>query len=392
MSKENTRHASETQRKDKWIDYTGYRNTTSNVLSRNASLQSVQPVVSKSSQSQTSQAHFAKISRGLTYWMSFWDSFDSTVHKNPSISKVDKFNYLNSLLEGPARRAVQGLTLTEANYDSAVEILQERFGKSQQIISAHMDELMKLQPSNNDRPASLRYIYDRFSVHVRGLASLGISTEQYGSLLIPVVMSKLPNEIRLQVARNSTDDIWKIEDLLETIKKEVEARETREQVKTNESPRKPPLGKPPFEKPPISTASSLVANKVGEKPFKCAYCKEYHYSASCERVKDPNQRKEILVKERRCLNCLRPGHVDSVCKNPKVCRHCGERHHQSICPTLSNSRNDERPTINTPEKEIANVTTTNTVRNKGTVLLQTAKAMAFNEDNSKSRGGGGTRI
>ena len=108
----------------------------------------------------------------LTNWMSFWDSFESAVHKNPSISKVDKFNYLNSLLEGAARRAVQGLTLTEANYDSAVEILRERYGRPQQIISAHMDELIKLQPSHNDRPASLRYIYDRISVHVRGLASL----------------------------------------------------------------------------------------------------------------------------------------------------------------------------------------------------------------------------
>ena len=38
---------------------------------------------------------------------------------------------------------------------------------------------------------------------------------------------KLPNEIRLQVARNSTDEVWKIEELLLTIKKEVEARETQ---------------------------------------------------------------------------------------------------------------------------------------------------------------------
>ena len=36
------------------------------------------------------------------------------------------------------------------------------------------------------------------------------------------------------------------------------------------------------------------------------------------------------------------------------------------------------------EKEIGNITTTNTVRNKGKVLLQTAKATAFNEDNLKS--------
>ena len=192
------------------------------------------------SQEPKAKARLPKLSlpkfRGdVTKWSTFWDSFQSAIHDNREISKVDKFNYLNSVLEGTAARAIAGLTLTASNYDNAVEILQDRFGKPQQIISAHMDELIKLQPSHNDRPASLRYVYDQISVHVRGLASLGISTEQYGSLLIPVVMSKLPNEIRLQVARNTTDYIWKIEELLQTIKKEVEARETSEHVKTGES-------------------------------------------------------------------------------------------------------------------------------------------------------------
>ena len=37
-----------------------------------------------------------------------------------------------------------------------------------------------------------------------------------------------------------------------------------------------------------------------------------------------------------------------------------------------------------PEEETRNTTTTKAVRNKGTVLLQTAKAIAVNEDNTKS--------
>ena len=59
----------------------------------------------------------------VTNWCSFWDSFNSAVHVNPGLSKIDKFNYLNSLLEGNAKRAIQGLTLSDANYDSAIEIL-----------------------------------------------------------------------------------------------------------------------------------------------------------------------------------------------------------------------------------------------------------------------------
>ena len=87
-------------------------------------------------------------------WGSFWDSYSSAIHDNKEISNIDTFNYLNSLLEGAALRAIQGLALTGANYDSAIEIVKERFGKPQQIITAHMDEILKILPST-DRLSSL---------------------------------------------------------------------------------------------------------------------------------------------------------------------------------------------------------------------------------------------
>ena len=136
----------------------------------------------------------------VTTWMGFWDSYKSVVHDNVSLSKIDKFNYLRSLLEGAASRAIQGLALSSDNYDSAVEILERRFGKTQQIISAHLEEILKLQPCLTDRPSSLRFLYDKLSVHVRGLSSLGVSSQEYGSRLIPIIMSKLPNEIWLEIA------------------------------------------------------------------------------------------------------------------------------------------------------------------------------------------------
>ena len=50
---------------------------------------------------------------------------------NVNLSKIDKFNYLRSLLEGATSQAIQGLALSSDNYDSAVEILEQRFGKTQ---------------------------------------------------------------------------------------------------------------------------------------------------------------------------------------------------------------------------------------------------------------------
>ena len=37
------------------------------------------------------------------------------------------------------------LTLSNANYDAAIEILKDRFGQPQQILSAHMDQIFKIQ-------------------------------------------------------------------------------------------------------------------------------------------------------------------------------------------------------------------------------------------------------
>ena len=100
---------------------------------------------------------------------------------------------ISSLLGGTASKAMQGLTLTEVNYDLAVELLQERFGSKQVIISAHMDELTKLQDSTLDSPSSLRNIYSKITVHTQGLGSLGVDLNHYGALLVPLIMPKISN-------------------------------------------------------------------------------------------------------------------------------------------------------------------------------------------------------
>lgn len=42
---------------------------------------------------------------------------------------------------------------------------------------------------NNDRPQSLRFVYDQIIVHIKGLKTLGVGSNQYGSSLIPIIMT-----------------------------------------------------------------------------------------------------------------------------------------------------------------------------------------------------------
>ena len=56
-------------------------------------------------------------------------------------------------MEGEAAMTIQGLqglSLNEDNYDPAVEMLQGRFGNTQQIITSHMEEVLKLPDCTGD--------------------------------------------------------------------------------------------------------------------------------------------------------------------------------------------------------------------------------------------------
>lgn len=72
------------------------------------------------------------------------------------------------------------------------------------------------------------------------------------------------------------------------------------------------------------------------------------------------------------------------CRNPKTCRHCSQRHHQSVCLLRDQERRDQEKSAQkeaTPP-EIKTTTTSVHSKSRGTVLLQTAQAMAVNNQNS----------
>ena len=83
---------------------------------------------------------------------------------------------------------------------------------------------------------------------MRGLAYLGVSSDKYWSILIPIVMSNLSGDVRLQIVCKNTIDIWKIDELLDAIRTGKKSRQvnlTRELKKSvDDNSRKPSKSKP----------------------------------------------------------------------------------------------------------------------------------------------------
>ena len=250
-----------------------------------------------------------------------------------------------------------------------------------------MDDLLQLPTCSGTKPAELRLILDKVSVNVRGLESLGVKSEQYGSFLIPIIMSKLPADVRLQIARVTTKDVWEIEEVLSVLKSEVQAREMSNSMKTKDT------ASSPRYKPPPSTGNNI----------RCIYCEEDHFSSSCEKVKDPQARKNSLKKQGRCFLCLKRGNRMNQCDSNRRCRKCPGRNHQSICESTSRKppSNQVQPPGQQPSGQLSNkpeqeattrpalnenqpgVTTTSVTRSQRRALLRTARTCAYNMDNSE---------
>ena len=106
---------------------------------------------------------------------------------------MNKFSYLRGLLEGSAKSIIAGFALTAANYEAAVTLLKKQFGKRNLIQRAHVEELMKVVPVYNDRDTPrLRSLYDGVEMHYRGLTAIGVEEATYSSIVVPLILDKLP--------------------------------------------------------------------------------------------------------------------------------------------------------------------------------------------------------
>ena len=254
-------------------------------------------------------------------WTPFWDAYKSAIHLNPDLSEIDKFNYLRSLLDHTALDAITGLALSTANYQQAIEILEKRFGNKQVIISKHMDALMNLETITSDRNLrELRRLYDQTESHVRSLKALGIEPDSYGALLSPVLLAKLPPDLRLIVSRKVSQSSLEMEALLTNFEEELIARERAN----------PQASRRPHDRP--SPSSALFSGSRGSKTEpQCSYCQQSHPSSTCSSVITLTDRRNSLKTSGRCFNCLRRGHVARTCKSSSRCLKCKKRHHTSIC-------------------------------------------------------------
>ena len=328
-------------------------------------------------------------------WQSFWDTFQSAVDGNAGISPIEKFTYLKSCVTSTAESAIAGLPLTADNYKVAIDILKDRFGKPQLLISNYMDALLKLPSVNSvHETKKLRELYDKIEINIRGLNTLGVESQSFGNLLVPIIMEKIPSELRLIVSRKfGSEETWNLDALLNALKTELEARERCTAMKTSGSNGNTPRYEQykARSKQPFSTSALYTGNE--EFTPHCIFCKKNHKSINCMTITEPKTRRTILRRSGRCFVCLKSGHISTNCLSKAKCFNCDGRHHVAICERTKNvpsSRNlvteEVTPYRSEPSQDRSGDAGTSAMHisnNGNSVLLQTAQAFVCRPDNQE---------
>ncbi|TGZ49095.1 Uncharacterized protein DBV15_11835 [Temnothorax longispinosus] len=92
----------------------------------------------KKRQKQRSEKSQTKTSGEYTKWLFFKNSFETTIHLDEDLTQTQKHQYLIGILQGEARQAIQGFTISEENYGKAhiksPEALNQLVGEWETII------------------------------------------------------------------------------------------------------------------------------------------------------------------------------------------------------------------------------------------------------------------
>lgn len=326
-------------------------------------------------------------------WYSFWNRFNISIHENKNLTNVEKFSYLKSYLTKDAANAIGGLSITDENYEKAIKILDSRFGRKDLIVDKHMSVLLHLAPCLNSKDiAALRKVYDSCELQINSLKGLDIDINSFGTLLFPVLIRALPNDIVLLFTREHGSEKNKITDLLEFLKKEVESRE-RAFVLTDTHKENIKVGN--FVKPlndrqnkfrsfdnnyRVKRQTTANLNVTTEK-F-CVFCDKLgdHVSDNCD-CYDLNEKKNKLKQKGRCMSCYKKFHIKRNCRSKVECFVChSKEHRKGLCDKIVTTENDSKITdsktivtsvIPNPKNEICNKH----------VLMSTFKAVIVTPDN-----------
>lgn len=100
-----------------------------------------------------------KFSGSPAEWLSFRDLFSSLIIANPTLSPVEKLQYLKNSLIGTAAHLLTNTALTDANFQPAWEALIAFYENKRLLVHTALHSLMTMKKMAKDSAQELEALY-----------------------------------------------------------------------------------------------------------------------------------------------------------------------------------------------------------------------------------------
>ena len=233
------------------------------------------------------------------------------------------------------RLLIDGLPFTSEGYERAKAILQTKYGKPSEIVTAHVKGIMELPTITGTNPQKVHEFFERLTTHVQALETLGKVKSING--YVRLLLDRLPG-VRSDLVRsdeNWTD--WEFPHLVEALRRWTERNPVHDEKRDKHL----------LER---KADKSFHAQQKPISNIGCVYCEdESHRSVECPKIKSISERKQMLSSKRLCFNCAKGKHRASQCKS-RGCMKCKSKHHTSVCDKETTNGKGSAKKVNADEE------------------------------------------
>lgn len=271
-----------------------------------------------------------KFSGLVSEWIHFRDTFKSLIDSNPQLSPIDKLSYLVGSLSNDAKKVIESVEHTAANYQVAWNILERRFDNKKLVVKTYIDALFAIDPMKRECYESLMHLVDDFERNLCMIDKMGIQTNGWSVLLAHMVCSRLdPSTLKQWETHHQSTDVPKYEDLMRFLRTHLTVLQSLTPLKSrsNDPPKPEPFRS---QKPKINTVHTITTTNSSSSS--CPFCsKPSHSPFKCELFQKLSvaQRFEQVKKKNLCINCFSSSHLLRNCSSG-ACRVCSQKHHTML--------------------------------------------------------------
>lgn len=260
-------------------------------------------------------------------WLSFKDLFSSLILANPTLSPVEKLQYLKTSVIGSASHLLKNTALTADNFQKSWEALISFYENKRLLVNAALHSLLSLKRMTKESAHELEQLYTSIMQIYRTFETLKRPINKWDDFLVFIAVQRLdPDSVKAwehHLGSSKEPPTWsQFNEFITTRLLSLQAFEKSRMGKASASTHQ-------------NTAKSHFQGKMKDthsnKPSSCLLCSSHHYIANCPQYssKTIQQRLALINKNKLCFNCL-GSHKVSACRITKRCLKCGHKHHTTI--------------------------------------------------------------